>query len=100
MGLGAILAACSQPQQQAPTEQTAQAPASIHARGVVVAITPEYNAITIEHEAIPEVGMGAMTMEFTVAQASVLEGVEAGDHIEFELSGPLDITSISVTEAK
>ena len=101
IGLAGVLAACSQPQQQQqqqPTEQTAEAPATIHARGVVRALTPEYNAITIEHEAIPEVGMGAMTMEFTVAQPASLDGINVGDHVSFELSGPLDIQSITVTE--
>ncbi|GAM99854.1 hypothetical protein U91I_03509 [alpha proteobacterium U9-1i] len=98
MGVCFIVAACSPPQQ--PTaEPTTEAPAAIQARGIVRALTPDYNAITIEHEDIPEIGMSAMTMEFTVTDASMLNGLEVGDQVSFQLSGPLDITSIAVAES-
>ncbi len=42
--------------------------------------------------------MGAMTMEFTVAQAEMLSGIQVGDRVSFEFSGPLDIQSIAVTD--
>ncbi|MGE0045915.1 MAG: copper-binding protein [Hyphomonadaceae bacterium] len=61
-------------------------------------VTREHGAITIQHEAIPEYGMGAMTMEFTVADAASLEGIQPGDSVRFELSGPLDIASLSKIE--
>lgn len=96
IGICFIAAACSPPQQPT-TEPTAEAPAAIQARGIVRALTPEYNAITIEHENIPEIGMSAMTMEFTVTDATMLNGLQVGDQVSFQLSGPLDITSIDVT---
>ena len=92
------LSACTEPQpQERSTAQPSEAPASVHSRGVVVAVTREYDAITIRHEPIPEYGMGEMTMEFTVADGAQLEGIEVGDHVSFELSGPIDIKTITVS---
>lgn len=64
----------------------------VHSRGVVYAVTREYNAITIQHEAIPEYNMPPMVMEFTVAQ---LNGLEPGDNVTFETRSGLDISTIS-----
>jgi Cu/Ag efflux protein CusF len=41
-----------------------------------------------------------MTMEFTVDEASRLDGIEAGDRVAFVLSGGLDIQSIEKVEAE
>lgn len=90
------LAGCSQPQQPPVTDEPAET--GIRSSGVVVAVTPEYNAVTIQHEPIPELGMSAMTMEFTAAPSVSLDGVDVGDTVSFELSGPLDISSITVTD--
>lgn len=92
------LVGCSQPEQSTATDEPAST--SVHSRGVVVAVTPEYNAVTIQHEPIPEFGMAAMTMEFTAAQSVSLEGVDVGDTVSFELTGPLDISSITVTDER
>jgi Cu/Ag efflux protein CusF len=94
-GLALAATACTQPQQQPAAEQ----PVLVQSRGTVYAVTPEYNAITIEHDAIPEYNMPPMTMEFTVDDASKLEGIEVGDHVEFVLSGGLDIQSINEVPA-
>jgi Cu/Ag efflux protein CusF len=99
-GLG--LAACSPPQPTAteqPAEPTATS-APIRGRGVVTAVTPEYNALTIHHEPIPEYDMPAMTMEFGLEQAATLEGIEVGDRVEFVLSGPISISSIEETQTE
>jgi hypothetical protein len=61
--------------------------------GVVQAVTREYNAVTIQHEAIPEYDMPAMVMEFTVDDASQLQGLAAGDIATFELRSGLDIST-------
>ncbi|MDX2275025.1 MAG: copper-binding protein [Hyphomonadaceae bacterium] len=93
---GFVLSACGNP--QAPiadqTSVATDAPTTVQSRGQVVAITPEYNAITISHEAIPEFDMAAMTMEFTVADASQLAELAVGDQVNFGLSGPIDIATI------
>ena len=92
--------ACSAPPQrteEAPAAaDTSPAPAiPVHSRGVVQTVTREYNAITIQHEAIPEYEMPAMVMEFTVDNPAQLQGIEAGDTVTFELRSGLDISTIS-----
>jgi Cu/Ag efflux protein CusF len=93
----ATAAACSPPQSQteppAPATQ-AEAHTSVHSSGTIVAITREYSAITIQHKPIPEFQMGAMTMEFTVGDATQLDGLNVGDRVSFDLSGPIDIRTI------
>lgn len=92
-----LLAACGQPQtktDEPPAAAQTEAPASVQSSGTVVAITPEYSAITIQHAPIPEFQMEAMTMEFTVADASELDGLNVGDRVTFDLSGPIDIRTI------
>jgi len=99
-GLG--LAACSSPQLTSADQQaepsTSSAP--IRARGVVVAVTPEYNAVTIQHEAIPEYDMPPMAMEFGLEAAASLEGIEVGDRVELVLSGPISISAIEEMETE
>lgn len=92
-----MLAACGQPQSKTdepPAAAQSEAPAGVHSSGTVVAITREYSAITIQHAPIPEFQMEAMTMEFTVADASELDGLNVGDSVTFDLSGPIDIRTI------
>lgn len=67
----------------------------VRSRGVVQTVTREYNAVTIQHEAIPEYDMPAMVMEFTVDDPTQLDGIEAGDTVAFELRTGLDIAAIS-----
>ena len=97
------LCACTPPQQPAaeppPAAEQAAATNPVHARGVVYAVTREYNAITIQHEAIPEYDMPAMVMEFTVDDPSQLDGLDAGDNVTFELRSGLDISAISEVAA-
>lgn len=94
----AILGCSQPPTTTATTSQQAAPVTNVHSRGVVRAITREYNAITIEHEAMPEYGMEAMVMEFTVDDGSKLNGINVGDHVSFVLKSGLDISSITVTE--
>jgi|GEM_PF-2446477 len=92
-----MMAACSRPQSETDEPQAAaqgEAPAGVHSSGTVVAITREYSAITIQHAPIPEFQMEAMTMEFTVADATQLDGLNVGDRVTFDLSGPIDIRTI------
>lgn len=98
------LAACSPSAQEttAPkTEAPAAAPA-VHATGVgeVVVLQPEYGAVTIRHEPIPEYNMGAMTMEFTTADPAQLNGIKVGDKVRFDLKGGTEIEKIEVVKAE
>ena len=95
------LGACSPPAPKtevAPAEApvAATAPAAlVKGRGEIVVLQPEYGAVTLKHEAIPEYQMGAMTMEFTT-DAAKLEGLKVGDHVTFELKAPTEIETITV----
>ncbi len=96
--LAVALPACSPPPatDTPQDEEEASAPsAPVHSRGVVYAVTPEYGAITIQHEAIPEYDMPPMVMEFTVDDPAQLEGIAAGDTVTFALRSGLDISVIS-----
>jgi len=53
-------------------------------RGVVYDVNSEFRQILIEHEEIPGL-MPAMTMNFDVADPELLETLETGDRITFEL---------------
>ena len=76
------------------------APTNVRASGVgeVVVIQPEYGAVTIRHEPIPEYGMGAMTMEFTTDNPALLKDVAVGDQVTFELKAPTEIDKITVVQ--
>ncbi len=65
--------------QSADTQQT-------WTSGTVVRVSVERGKVTIEHGPIKNLEMMAMTMPFTVADASLLEGLAAGDKIEFVAS--------------
>ena len=52
-------------------------------RGKVVRVSTARGKVTIEHGPITNLEMMAMTMPFSVADPSLLEGLAAGDEIEF-----------------
>lgn len=92
--LALALAGCSPPAAKdatAPTNTEA-----VHAKGTgeIVVLQPEYGAVTIRHDAIPEYGMGAMTMEFTTADPSQLTGLKVGDKVTFDLKAATEIETI------
>jgi protein SCO1/2 len=59
--------------------------ARIHeVRGVVRDVQPEYGQVVVEHEDIPGL-MPAMTMNFDVADPTLLDRLEPGDVIRFRL---------------
>ena len=64
--------------------------------GVVKSVNPKLPSIEIDHEEIKGL-MEGMTMEFHVRDKSLLQGLAAGDHIEFNIEsgvGGLKITAI------
>lgn len=52
-------------------------------RGKVVRVSAARGKVTIEHERIKNLDMMGMTMPFTVEVATLLDGLEVGDIIEF-----------------
>jgi protein SCO1/2 len=60
-------------------------PQRYSARGVVQSLAPDHLRAMIKHEAISNY-MAAMTMNFTARDASVLNGIAAGDEITFTLA--------------
>ena len=69
--------------------------------GVVQSVDVANGSLTIAHEPITALGWPAMTMSFKVDRPALLEGVEAGEHIEFTLRGR-DMSAVvtSIEEAK
>ncbi len=72
--LGPLLLACGGPEDHVHT-----------VRGVVQEVVGEYDQVVVAHEDIPGL-MPAMTMNFDVADPALLERLEPGHAIEFELS--------------
>lgn len=104
-GLALAAAACSPPAAQDTASQEApavDATPAVKAKGSgeVVVLQPEYGAVTIRHEAIPEYNMGAMTMEFTTADPSQLNGLKVGDRVEFDLKAATEIERIAVVKGE
>lgn len=53
-------------------------------KGRVVAVAPEGQSMTLDHEEIPGL-MKAMTMEYPVADPALLEGLQPGDQVRGQL---------------
>lgn len=53
-------------------------------QGKIIAIDTENAEITLDHGEIPGL-MGAMTMPFPVSDPKLLEGLQAGQQVEFDL---------------
>ena len=56
--------------------------------GEVRKIDPVQGKITLRHGPIPHLNMPAMTMVFPVANPQWLNGLQAGDSVEFQLEKP------------
>jgi RND family efflux transporter MFP subunit len=54
--------------------------------GRVSALDPQAGTIELEHEAMPSLGWPAMTMEFGVADKSLLRDLKPGDRVDFEVA--------------
>lgn len=75
LGAALLLAlpSCGEPAVQSGTGQ-----------GTVVALDRENAEITLDHGEIPGL-MGAMTMPFPVSDPKLLEGLQEGQQVEFDL---------------
>ncbi|MDR1314960.1 MAG: copper-binding protein [Deltaproteobacteria bacterium] len=54
-------------------------------RGVVRQIDTGAGTVVLDHEAIPELNWGPMTMEFRVEDSSLLDGLKTGARVRFDL---------------
>jgi len=53
--------------------------------GTVVSENSSTGSVTLQHESIPAIGWGAMTMEFKVKDKMLLDKVKKGDKVQFTL---------------
>ena len=79
--------ASNMPNMPGPQEPAGGQAAENRGMGVVQSVDSANGSLTIAHEPIAALGWPAMTMSFKVDQPALLEGVEAGEHIEFTLRG-------------
>ena len=92
----AVFAACSGTEE--PAAESAAEPTVYTVRGMLARVEDDGMTMTVRHEDIPGY-MASMTMPFKVGDASLLEGLEYGDKIEFELTVDDDGMSVhSITE--
>lgn len=66
-------------------------------RGIVEEVNAETERLTINHEALVDLDMEAMTMVFRVTDPAMLQGLTAGQEIEFvadRLNGRLTVTAL------
>ena len=88
IGLGAAATTPAAPVGAAPLRVAAADGAqasTASATGVVQQVKPEEGKVKISHEPIAALGWPAMTMYFRVKDKSVLDGIAAGDKVNFEL---------------
>ena len=67
-------------------------------KGGVVAVDQAAGKLKLKHEAVPELKWPGMTMDFPVADKAVLNGVKAGQKVEFQFdmaSGMPRVTRIT-----
>lgn len=73
-----------------------------HTTGVIFSISPDGTEVTIDHQAIDGVGMGAMTMGFDITSTVDLSGFAKDDNVSFMVKkgrdGSYRITAICNTD--
>ena len=86
--------------QSAPSQSSAQPAAAANLPTVsatVEKVDTGAGKITLDHGAIPNLNMDAMTMVFRAQDPAVLKGVKAGDRIQFQadrVNGQISVVSI------
>ena len=66
-------------------------------KGEVIKVDKPAGKVTLKHGPIKSLDMDAMTMVFRVADPTMLDGMKAGDRIEFEadrVNGAITITRL------
>lgn len=91
----AVVSGCqNQPDSSAPAKASGAKVYDV--TGKVVALDPAKKVVTLDHEDIPGF-MKAMTMEFPVADARLLDGLKAGDAVRGKITaegGSYAVTSL------
>lgn len=98
-----LAAACSPPASHEPAKTDAgmnmETPAgAITGIGTVTQVDAAAGAITINHEPIAALSWPAMTMQFTVENPAILQGIAAGDHVSFELKSATETSIVSMVQ--
>jgi Cu/Ag efflux protein CusF len=90
-------AAPAQPAAPAPTSQLPMV------SGTVEKVDTGAGKITIDHGAIPNLNMDAMTMVFRVQDPALLQGVKAGDKVQFQadrVNGQISVVGFGTGKAQ
>ena len=77
--------------------QATQSASDSMVEGEVRKVDKSAGKVTIKHAPLPNLGMGAMTMVFRVADPAMLDKLKAGDKIRFQadtVKGALTVTKI------
>jgi len=71
-------------------------------QGVANKIDPQHKKINLTHGPIKSLGWPGMTMDFSVKDAAVLQGIEAGQQVTFEVvnEGPKKYLVTRITPQK
>ena len=99
---GGALAQSAVPAPGRTASSTAAAAASL-ATGEVLEIDRKEKRVLVRHGPIASIGMDAMTMEFLVPDARLLQTLKTGDKIRFAVlwrKGEYEITHAEVTARK
>lgn len=64
------------------SEPTVPAGKEYPIKGKVAAVDVNKPSVKLDHEAIPELKMKAMVMDYAVENAKVLEGIKTGDQVQ------------------
>ncbi|KAF0249558.1 MAG: hypothetical protein FD167_1039 [bacterium] len=81
-------------EQSDPAKNQAVVSLTFQGKGLVKAINTNKQKVTLDHEVIKDY-MEAMTMDFSVAEKTMLESVKVGDKIEFTLKHEAGIDTIT-----
>lgn len=77
-----------------PAKSQAVVVLTFKSKGLVKGINLEKKRITLDHEEIKDY-MEAMTMDFSVAEKSMLDNLKVGDKVEFTLKHQAGIDTIT-----
>jgi hypothetical protein len=86
-GRASVFQSYREPHASTAAEQPAVAGNENRGVGIVQSVDAASGSLTIAHEPMAALGWPAMTMAFKVDRVALLEGVEAGQRIEFTLRG-------------
>jgi Cu(I)/Ag(I) efflux system protein CusF len=71
-----------------------------HGIGVITALDPKANKLTIKHGPIPAVGWPAMSMTFTATPPSLLKGLRIGQKIAFDVKTKGSAAEVTAVKLK